>query len=322
MKFKLSKEQIEQRNAIHIANVTGRMDSLPAEIRALSAVNPNGGGVLISESMEKKIELALRNSGGIFSVATIRPTLKGGRHMAATMNDIVAGEILSENTDMGLSEDPSVGIVVYDTVIYSSKPVVCSNELLQDINDLEEFEETMSQMLAERIRRASQPHFNSGNGVGKPLGFLHGGVKGEDCLADFVTYNNIENLYESVHPDYRAKGSWMVHDNTKKVLRNLVDNNGNQIFFDAKSSGQNPFLLGKPVIINNDMPVIGAGNKSIAFGDFSKYKIRIVEPYFLTKIKERYAENNQSAYIMFVRMDGKILDAGTNPIKYLQHALL
>ena len=39
----------------------------------------------------------------------------------------------------------------------------------------------------------------------------------------------------------------------------------------------------------------------------------------LKKLEERYADADQVAFIAFERSDSKVLDAGTGPIKYLQH---
>ena len=63
----------------------------------------------------------------------------------------------------------------------------------------------------------------------------------------------------------------------------------------------------------------GEMKKSVLFGDFSKYYIRDVMDITLVRLDEVYAEYGQVAFLAFSRHDGVLLDAGTNPIKALQH---
>jgi hypothetical protein len=39
----------------------------------------------------------------------------------------------------------------------------------------------------------------------------------------------------------------------------------------------------------------------------------------LRRLDERYAEKDQTGFIAFVREDGNLLDAGTDPVKALLH---
>ena len=79
-----------------------------------------------------------------------------------------------------------------------------------------------------------------------------------------------------------------------------------------------PTLYGKPYTINQDMAILGDGAKWILFGDFSKYIIRVVRDMRIVRLNERYGELDQVAIVVFFRVDGDILNGGTNPIKYLR----
>ena len=65
---------------------------------------------------------------------------------------------------------------------------------------------------------------------------------------------------------------------------------------------------------------MAANAKSVVFGDLSKYLIRDVLGITLLRLEERYAEYHQSAFLGFARMDGDLLDAGTNPVKVFQNS--
>jgi HK97 family phage major capsid protein len=75
-----------------------------------------------------------------------------------------------------------------------------------------------------------------------------------------------------------------------------------------------------PYWVNQDMPSLAIGNKAIAYGDWSKYKIRRVKSIMMVTAKERFIDKLQVGMIAWLRFDGNLIDAGTHPIKYLQQA--
>jgi HK97 family phage major capsid protein len=79
-------------------------------------------------------------------------------------------------------------------------------------------------------------------------------------------------------------------------------------------------ILGYPYTINQSMASMTASAKSVLFGDFSKYVIRDVRGFTLVRLDERYADYHQVGFLAFLRTDGDLLDAGTNPIKHYINA--
>jgi HK97 family phage major capsid protein len=67
------------------------------------------------------------------------------------------------------------------------------------------------------------------------------------------------------------------------------------------------------------MAAIGASAKSVLFGDLSKYIVRTVKDMRVLRLVERYADYYQVGFQLFVRADGDLLNAGTNPVKHLVH---
>ena len=112
----------------------------------------------------------------------------------------------------------------------------------------------------------------------------------------------------------------MFNRNTLFELAKLKDQNNRYIWQDGTVSGQPSTIFSKPYIINDDMADIGAGNTSILFGDLQKYKIRMVKSFKVIRLNELLAEYLSIGLFGFARVDGTLLDAGTNPIKKLVHA--
>jgi HK97 family phage major capsid protein len=84
-------------------------------------------------------------------------------------------------------------------------------------------------------------------------------------------------------------------------------------------------LFGYRYTINQDMPIFWGGNatdndndKAAIFGDLKKYIIRQVRNMRIVRLNERYGELDQTAFVVFFRVDGDLLNGGTNPVKYLR----
>ncbi len=115
----------------------------------------------------------------------------------------------------------------------------------------------------------------------------------------------------------------MFNDSTLSALRQLVDGNGFPIWMPANqglSGGPGDRFLGTPYVINQDMASIATTQKTVLYGDFSRFYVRDVLGIRLVRMDERYADYLQIGFIAFARGDSVVRDAGTAPIKHLVQA--
>ena len=131
-----------------------------------------------------------------------------------------------------------------------------------------------------------------------------------------VIYDDLVDLTHSVDPAYRAGAKFMMNDSSLKVVRKLKDSQNRPLWEPSVQAGVPDSLLGFPVVTNQDVATMAANAKSILFGRLDKYKTRIVKDVTILRLVERFAENLQVAFLLFMRADGALLDAGTNPVKY------
>lgn len=106
-------------------------------------------------------------------------------------------------------------------------------------------------------------------------------------------------LYFSAKPEYRTHGTWLMNDETAKILRTLKDNDGNYLW-----NHNNDTIMGRPVNICNTMPSTG---KVIAFGDFSYYWIINRMPISVRALVEIYIMNHQVGYLAHEYLDAKLI---------------
>ena len=106
-----------------------------------------------------------------------------------------------------------------------------------------------------------------------------------------------------------------------KELRQLKDGDNQYLWQPGYQLGQPDRLLGYRVFTNQKMQSsIATGTETMLFGDLSKYQVRMVNRIRFYRLVERHRENDQDAFLAFMRFDGDLLDAGTNPVKHLIQA--
>lgn len=288
-----------------------------AEARAQSLTG-SAGGYTVPTGFVNQLESSLLAFGGMREVATILRTDSGNSLPIPTVSDHAnVGAILAENTQVS-EQDITFGQITMAAYKYSSKLIRVSSELLQDSAiDLESF---IGGALGERIARVLNTHFTTGDNSSKPQGIVASGAGKTGGSASSITFDELLDLQHSLDPAYRANARFMMHDTTFKAVRKLVDDQNRPIFLNDLSATSPGTLFGVPVVINQDVATIAASAKVIYYGDFSKYLIRDVQDFTLLRLEERYADYHQVGFVGFSRHDGRILDAGTDPIKHFAMA--
>jgi HK97 family phage major capsid protein len=278
------------------------------------------GGYTVAEGFSNSLEVSMLAHGGMRQVSTVRRTSTGADMPWPTMNDTTnKGVILNEATTIGASVDPSFSTVLFKAFKYSSKPILISSELLQD--SAFDLAAEIGQALGTRISRIQNDHFTTGGGTTLPKGVVVASGEGAVGAGYAITADELINLEHSVDPAYRTNARFMFHDAILTTLRTLKFSIGADtvayVWQPSLQAGNPDRILGYPYTINQSMTnVLTVAEKAVLFGDFSKYVIRDVAEIRLRRLEELYAGTDQVGFIAFMRSDGNLLDAGTDPIKH------
>ena len=293
-----------------------------AEYRDMGVSLGTAGGYTVAPEFVAMLEKAMLAYNGLREVASVMRTSTGAPMPWPTINDTGnSGERIDENTAVAVTPDPSVGSVTFNAYKYSSKLIPVAEELLND--SAFNLAAEIFPMLGERIGRVQAVDFTTGTGSGQPDGVITRASEGVDAAGTSLTINDLLNLIRSVDVAYRNGPSvgFMCHDTILGKLLQLVDLQGLPYLLQNYREGERVVTLqGFPFYINQAMDSTMANTKkTVLFGDFSKYKIRDVGTIRLKRLDERYAEKDQVGFVAFLRSDGRTLNAGTNPFKYLIH---
>lgn len=157
----------------------------------------------------------------------------------------------------------------------------------------------------------------TGGGSTTPTGFLTLTTLGStEATTGVVTGDDFMRLHYSVNSAYRRSAKFLMNDSTVGALRGVKDGYGQYLWQPGLTLGAPDMLLGKEVVSDPNMPVIGAGNKFGAFGDFSKYFVRQVNGITIEKSFEFGWGSDLVAYKVTWRGDGNLSDT-TGAIKHI-----
>ena len=288
----------------------------------MSTTTAGEGGYTVPTTISSNLIESLKALGGMRNVATILNTEQGNPMNFPTSDSTSeVGEILAENAP-ATTLDPSFGTVGLNTYKYSSKVVTVPIELLQDSSvDIEAF---VRALIVRRIGRITNQHFTTGTGTGQPRGVVTGAASGKVGTSGqtlTVIYDDLVDLQESIDEAYQQGGTcrFMMAQGSRKVIRKIKDTSGRPIWTPSYEGGMGvgaaDMLLGKELVINNDMPTMAANAKSIIFGDFSKYIIRDALSVQLMRFDDSaFASKGPVGFLAFIRSGGNLVDTGA--VKY------
>lgn len=128
--------------------------------------------------------------------------------------------------------------------------------------------------------------------------------------ASITSADYLFELYHSIRPAYRPRGSWLFSDTLIKQIRQLkATTTGAYIWQPSLTAGDPDTIVGRPVYADPDIAVPAANAKCGGFGDVaSAYYIRDVQDVTVKILNELYAANGQVGYRIHRRTDGDIID--------------
>ena len=309
----MSSLSAEQRNFM-----AGRQANA-SEFRAFSSGTSNTGGYTVPEDFYNQLEAAMKAYGPMLEdgVADIIRTDTGATLPMPTFNYTgVSASIVGENTQVSTDSSTPFGVVNLDAYMYAPPVLPVSIQFLDDSAFGEGF---IANAHGEALGRGINAHLTTGTGSSQPNGIVTAatlGKAGSTGQTTSVTVDDLIDLIHSVDPAYRRDSRFMMNDNTLKAIKKLKDSQNRPLWLPGYTTADPDTVNGYRYVINQDMPDMSANAKSILFGRLDKYKVRLVKSAQMMRLTERYADYLQVGFITFLRADGDLLDAGTNPVKY------
>jgi predicted phage gp36 major capsid-like protein len=307
-----------------------------SEDRAQSTGTGSAGGFLIPQGFYNQLTVAMKAYGGMVPYrlgidgdggptdgdeqagTSLIETETGNDLPFPTMNDTAnTGARLAENATI-TQQDIAFGAVTLKAWTYTSKLILVPWALLQDSYfSLDSF---IADAAGQRLGRILNTELTTGTGSGAsmPNGVVTASGTGKTLggATATPTYDDLIDLQHSVNRAYRRNGKFMFNDLSLAVLRKLKDSQNRPLWEPNFEADAPALFAGKRYVVNDDMATVGTtGVKSVLFGDFSFYKVRIARGMSLIRLEERYADALQTGFFVWMRADGNLIDGGGSAIK-------
>lgn len=288
----------------------------PVDFRTLSKLSAGAGANTVKTSFYDRLMMHLIEVSGIMQAGPTVLNTDSGEQIQVPKTTAHSTAALTAEAAAISASDPTFGQVPLDAYKYAVLMQV-SNELLTDTSvDLVGY---LSMQAGRAVGNAFGVHAITGTGTNQPNGVATAataGVTGGTGVAGAFTADNLIDLYYSVIAPYRSSPSagWLMRDATVASVRKLKDTTNQYIWQPGMQSGMPDMLLGKPLYTDPNVAAVAVSAKSVLFGDFSQYFVRMVNGIRFERSDDYAFNTDLVTYRCILRADGDLIDT-TGAIK-------
>jgi HK97 family phage major capsid protein len=282
----------------------------PVNFRDLTKGSATAGGNTIRTGFrEQLLEHMIEVSGVMMAGPTVLNTTSGESIEVPITTSHGTAALTTEGSAISES-DPAFGKRTLGAYKYATL-VQVSRELVDD---------TSVDLLGYIARQAGRGCGNAlgtdlvvGNASSKPSGIVQTastGVTGSASVSGAFTADNLIDLFFSVIAPYRNSPScgWMMKDTTLAAVRKLKDTTNQYLWQPSIQVGVPDTLLGKPVHTDPNVAAVALSAKSVIFGDFAAYFVRLAGGVRFERSDEYAFNADLVTFKAVVRGDGILAD--------------
>lgn len=280
-----------------------------AELRDLSKLTAGAGANTVKTSFYERLMAHLIEVSGVISAGPTILNTTSGENIQVPKTTAHSSAALTTEAAAIAESDPTFGQTTLSAYKYANL-IQVSRELVTDTSvDLVGY---IAMQAGRAVGNALGVHLVTGSGSSQPNGASTAsstGVTGGTGVAGAFTYDNLVDLFYSVISPYRASPScgWLLRDASMATVRKLKDGNGAYIFA-AGAAGAPDTIMGKPVNTDPNVAAVGLGAKSVLFGDFSQYFVRLAGGVRFERSDDFAFNSDLITYRTVIRGDGNLID--------------
>lgn len=290
--------------------------------KSLTNSTGEAGGYFLPEPIVQHINDRLKFLSPMRSIARVMTISTNSIDMLVDSKNPDAGWA-GEGEEREETDSPEIQKIKIPVHEIYAKPK--ANQRLLDDTQIN-VEEWLVTKIAEKIAALENAAFISGSGTDKPTGFLsYDTVAGSEMTAGKLEHfkTGVDGKFESdaaavsllidmvcsIKPIYVKNAKWIMSRSALACIRKLKNNDGVSLWQPSIAEATPSTLLGYPVILDDDMPVLKEGTKSasVAFGDFySGYQI--VDRQGLKILRDPYTSKPFVEFYASKRTGGAVVD--------------
>jgi HK97 family phage major capsid protein len=290
--------------------------------------DPDGGYVVLP-NVEGTIRQISRDYSPLRDLASAVTISKGDSYEVVLDMDEVGATWVGETAARPATSTPTLKVASIPVHEIYAMPMI-TQKLLDDASfDLGAF---LEGKIADKFARTEPAAFASGDGVGKPRGFLTYATDpakdftrawgkfqhiaaGSTTPTDKQLADGLVAVATTLRSPYRANSTWLMSGDTLLRVRQIKDTTDHYIWQPGLQAGQPDRLLGYPVAICEDMPAIGSGNTPVALASW-KAAYQIVDRHGLRLLRDPFTAKPHTLFYAYKRVGGDVVDF--NALKFLK----
>jgi len=291
----------------------------PISYRSLVTSNAASGGNIVPTDFYDQLLAHLVEVSGLLQAGPTIVNTAGGESLQFPRTTSHTTAALTGQTSSITEVDPQFGLVTLTAFKYGAFLQV-SRELLDDSAvDLVGY---LAMSAGRAIGNAFGADLVTGTGTNQPSGLVANSTQG---VAGATTgkggaaqYADLVNLEYSVIAPYRQSRScyWLAADKTVGGFRLLLDSQNRPIWEPSVVLGSPDLLLGKPLVADPFVPAVATSAKSVFFGDFAQYVVRLVGPVRFERSDDFAFQTDLVSFRAVIRGDGSLIDRTGACMKY------
>jgi len=290
----------------------------PVETRVLSKLTAAAGGNVVPTDFYNRLVAHLIEVSAILQTSPTVLNTTGGEsiQIPKTTAHSTGAAIVTEGNTIG-GTDPTFGQLTLGAFKYGLL-IQVSRELLSDEGvDVEAY---LAMQAGRAIGNAFGAHMITGTGTTQPRGVVTDatlGVTGGTGVVGAFTADNLIDLHYSVIAPYRASQScyWVMKDSSLATARKIKDTTNQYIWQPSLQTGAPDTILGKPVLTDPNVAAVALSAKSVLFGDFSQYFVRLAGGVRFERSDDFAFSTDLVTFRCLLRGDAALVDL-TGAVKY------
>lgn len=301
-----------------------RLESYTKDL--VAGIGPDGG-YFITTDRSSKISTRIFETSPLRGIASIQSTTSDMFEMVLDDDEATVGWV-GETQARPTTDTPQIGIIKIP--IHESYAAPKATQKMVDDAGFD-IESWLTNKVSSRLGRLENTSFVLGDGSKKPKGFLTfddwttAGTYERDAVeqissgaAALLTAAGLINLQNSLIQEYDMNGTFGMKRATFGAIMLLVGSNG-QFLLNPRvlAEGADKILLGKPVVLMDDMPAVAADALAVVYADFNEF-YTIVDRFGIRVLRDPYTAKPYIVFYTTKRTGGTVTNFEAGKIQKVE----
>jgi len=281
--------------------------SLPSERRDMTKGTNSEGGFIVHSSMFDRIFDKLEEESQVIAAGcTVINTAGGEDLLVPKVTTNPSGALVAEAGAIGESQ-AVLAQVNLGAFKYAALTQVTQELLADSLFNVSSF---VTNLGGQAVTRALGVDISNGSGSSRPKGIAQAATSfGSSATATTITATNLIEVWSTMGSPYKNRDTaWIISPEAIKLIRLLVDSNGQYIWQPGLQAETPANLLGYPVYIDGNLDAATSGKRAVVFAHMPSFAVRIAGGLTVDRSDDYAFANGLVTFRFVLRADSDGID--------------